>query len=119
MADHAKKDTELAEDGGPAFPTVDYEFDPARPVTHYGLSVRDYFAIEVFKALVAAKSADGAGPCEDNEWIESAYRSADMMLRVRGPRYKVWPTGGIDWQEEEYAGYLAAKKEKEGREDEA
>jgi hypothetical protein len=65
-------------DGGPAFPTLDYE--DGRPPSP-GMSLRDYFAAHALAAYVAANSPASD---EDGEFAaEYAYELADAMIAHR------------------------------------
>lgn len=76
------------DDGGPAFPVQD-----AATWQAHGMSLRDYFAIELGAALIVSSAADPNGlmravhnrGCSDaKEWVAmSAYELADAMLAQR------------------------------------
>jgi len=75
------------DDGGPAFPLVLGEGDPAKRAGYGvdGMSLRDYFAAEAMQALIIAKAPDlekGARGWPVFAEID-AYLIADAMLKAR------------------------------------
>ena len=59
----------------PAFPIGGYSDHPDRQ----GLSIRDYIAIQAMHAIISNPSYDGTR----EEYVSSAYRYADAMLKAR------------------------------------
>lgn len=70
-------------DGGPAFPVMDEAVEYG---LHYGMSLRDAFAISAAGHIWASYQNDGTAQEYDN-WREGvsieAYRLADAMLKAR------------------------------------
>lgn len=66
--------------GGPAFPTIDYEGTPdgQLPVSYWGMSLRDWFAGHVVSPMLI--QAYGNTPAA---LAEKAYQLADAMLQER------------------------------------
>jgi len=66
-------------DGGPAFPTSDPNYE-----TKYageGMSLRDYFAAKAMQGLLACPMQPQSGP---DMYARDAYALADAMLKARG-----------------------------------
>lgn len=61
------------DDGGPAFPS------PGDTEWNRGLSIRDWFAGEALKGLLAGPDTSGSG----GGFADAAYRFADAMIRER------------------------------------
>ena len=69
--------SQLINDGGPAFPTMD-------PNEHYrlmGMTLRDYFAAAALQGILA----DGGGASWDDD-AKNAFKAADAMLKARGDK---------------------------------
>jgi hypothetical protein len=70
------KATNVANNGGPAFPTDDYYFDGGKFQGGTGMTLRDYFAGQ---ALAAIQAPGQKAP----EFARLAYKLADAMLAER------------------------------------
>lgn len=87
----------LKDDGGPAFPNVVWEHALQAAVQQGGLTIRDWFAGQALRALIAKiplQDAEGEfgqrSSAERNAKIQrdvsdSAYYYADAMLEARKP----------------------------------
>lgn len=77
--------SQKSDDGGPAFPAPEASF--AHFGTHegyLGMTLRDYFAIELAKPLVAyALTAEDPTVIPDDAITKRAYGMADAMLKAR------------------------------------
>jgi len=69
------------DDGGPAFPQVEYK-QGIPYMTIPGLSMRDYFAAKALQGLLANRS-DGTVPDSIDGIVSFSWRYADSMLKAR------------------------------------
>lgn len=69
-------------DGGPAFPTTQANFDNMEPAGD-GMTIRDYFAAKAMQGILAGDHpvTHEAFPLE--KVADVAYQMADAMLRAR------------------------------------
>jgi hypothetical protein len=74
--------TDRIEDGGPAFPHLNWNSSAIKPSMYSGVSLRDWFAGQ---ALVIAWDARDKGYFEgdDHDMAATAYQVADAMLSAR------------------------------------
>lgn len=70
-------------DGGPAFPLTERLAGLSHPVTHDGMTLRDYFAASALNGLLACPE-DYKPPTTHSARARFAYDSADAMLAERG-----------------------------------
>lgn len=68
------------DDGGPAFPVIDYGNGNYAPSVSHGLSLRDYFAAQ---ALAGQINYEGMEGCDPKMQAAMAYELADAMLAQR------------------------------------
>lgn len=65
-------------DGGPAFPVLDTDEHRQPYYSHYGMSLRDWFAGHIAQGLLAAQNGGAA-----TEFASLVYEIADAMLQER------------------------------------
>ncbi|OZI57784.1 hypothetical protein CAL20_09635 [Bordetella genomosp. 4] len=80
------------EDGGPAFPVADWDYQTFQPKTVEeirrllsGMSLRDYFAAKAMQGMLSTANASCLNGLDGYEEItaKAAYTIADAMLRAR------------------------------------
>ena len=72
-------------DGGPAFPLAFQEIG-GEMYAHDGMTLRDWFAGQALKGLLAEQPDADCGPTEPLEYAHDAYKMADAMLAYRERR---------------------------------
>jgi hypothetical protein len=69
--------------GGPAYPLT-IQLDGGGSLTHFGMTLRDYFAGQALAGIIAhPKSSDASVPGVGPIMAEEAYFLADCMLAAR------------------------------------
>jgi len=76
----------MSKDTSPAaFPLARTAADDGDGWTHYGMTLRDYFAAKAMQGMLSNSTIIAELDVETQKWIAGySYSQADAMLRVRG-----------------------------------